>query len=400
MHTPRRRSTATPPGLAMTLWPAFAPGWLSSAPAAVGRAETLLGRRIGEAWRWASAPCRAHRRLVCAIDGVGVRDSGKQTLAPPPSSPLQRPLDAVQAIALEGYARLRTTPRCATRTRSSVRRFGANGLAACLLGMVLALSSAAAAPRAWAATTSTAEAGAAATSTAKPARGRAQRATKEGKPQRVIESIIDCRRSDLNIQPLEKDTPSIDLGALGFDLKDFFSEKELFSRRLTEQTESQLELQELEDDEIQYGGRNALGKLLTFGVAVGGVYLIYRGAVMWERWLREEERLAEEEERELTGKFIDPVVPVEELERKSNDDNKAEGEKRKRKKKGKGAQGSSADRTRDDREDDDRGGGDSGVRKPRRPKPSGPPSSPSAGDGGTPSGPDEGLDALDDLLGD
>eukprot|EP00166_Cyanidium_caldarium_P004673 ctg_507.g129 len=101
MHTPRRRSTATPPGLAMTLWPAFAPGWLSSAPAAVGRAETLLGRRIGEAWRWASAPCRAHRRLVCAIDGVGVRDSGKQTLAPPPSSPLQRPLDAVQAIALE-----------------------------------------------------------------------------------------------------------------------------------------------------------------------------------------------------------------------------------------------------------------------------------------------------------
>ena len=330
-----------------------------------------------------------------------MRDSGKQTLAPSPSSPLQRPLDAAQAIALDEYARLRTSTRCTARTRSPTRRFGANGLAACLLGMVLALLSTAAAPRAWAAATPTAEAGAAATSTAKPARGRGQPAAKEDKPRRVIESIVDCRRSDLNIQPLEQDTPSIDLGALGFDVKDFFSEKELFSRRLTEQTESQLELQELEDDEIQYGGRNALGKLLTFGVAVGGVYLIYRGAVMWERWLREEERLAEEEERELTGKFIDPVVPVEELERKANDDDKADGEKRKRKKKGKDARGSSADQTRDDREDDDRGGGDDGgVRKPRRPKPSGPPSSPSAGDGGKPPGLDEGLDALDDLLGD
>lgn len=50
--------------------------------------------------------------------------------------------------------------------------------------------------------------------------------------------------------------------------------------------------------------------------SIGGIFVLYRGGVMWENWIKEQEQKDMEEEIELTGTFIDPRAV-----RKDEDDN-------------------------------------------------------------------------------
>lgn len=40
--------------------------------------------------------------------------------------------------------------------------------------------------------------------------------------------------------------------------------------------------------------------------SIGGIYVLYKGGVMWENWIKEQEKKDMEEEIKLTGKFVDP----------------------------------------------------------------------------------------------
>lgn len=190
----------------------------------------------------------------------------------------------------------------------------------------------------------------------------------------------------------------IDLGELGFKVSDILDEKYLFAPSTTKRSETQIELEELEDEDIRYGGRAKLIKALQLGAACGTLVLLKNAFTRWEQWMKEEEQRAIEEEVERTGTFIDPEVPREDLERKKTSDGTAAQDKKKRKKK-------------DDGSDKDEPNGGSGISSRRKPPPSGPdsgnakskrtkPKTPPGGDDNTTNNrPDDDLDILDDLLG-
>jgi hypothetical protein len=197
--------------------------------------------------------------------------------------------------------------------------------------------------------------------------------------------------------PAQSDPSVIDLGKLGYALSDFVDMKKLFAPELAERTETQMELEEIEDDEVQKATVLTVRRVVQSIGAVVATYLVYIGSRRWEEWMREEERLATEQEISLTGTYIDPAVPREDLEKRRGSDSTS----------------TSSSITLDDDESGRDSGPDTAAGNPRRPgsgpKPSAPgsdrggSSSSSSSSTGSPSrdrspSPDEGLDLLDDLL--
>uniref|UniRef100_A0A7S1XFW7 Uncharacterized protein n=1 Tax=Compsopogon caeruleus TaxID=31354 RepID=A0A7S1XFW7_9RHOD len=136
----------------------------------------------------------------------------------------------------------------------------------------------------------------------------------------------------------------------------------LNDRNLTKLSEAdeimqQLDIEE-EEDQFMVGIQSFLGVV----VAVTILALFYRGGLWWELWMKEQERRDEEEEIRMTGQFIDPRA--ERIDDDNNNDPK------------------------------DQNGGSKSDDKPG-PQPEGP-----AGQDASPSSAkDDGLDALEKLLG-
>lgn len=98
----------------------------------------------------------------------------------------------------------------------------------------------------------------------------------------------------------------IPLKALGIKRGDFVSERELRRKKTTQYSEAEQEIMELEEWEVETQWFRDL-QIMWAGIAsVGGIFVLYKGGVMWENWIKEQEKKDMEEEIELTGTFIDP----------------------------------------------------------------------------------------------
>ena len=64
------------------------------------------------------------------------------------------------------------------------------------------------------------------------------------------------------------------------------------------------ELEQLDAARAERSGARAVGTLLTYGGALGGVYLTVTGLSNVERWMKQQELRDIEEEREITGQYI------------------------------------------------------------------------------------------------
>lgn len=191
--------------------------------------------------------------------------------------------------------------------------------------------------------------------------------------------------------PVQSPSSEINLGDLGYSVSDFIDKKKLFSPELAERTETQLELEEIEDEEVQKARGVTVRRFVqTVGTLVAA-YLVYVGSRRWEEWMHEEERLATEQEISLTGTYIDPAVPREDLEKKRGGDSAT----------------TSSPRSSDD-EPGQGPGPDAAAGGSKRPGAGPTPSAPGTDPGGSGGqhsaprdrsrGPNEGLDLLDDLL--
>lgn len=63
---------------------------------------------------------------------------------------------------------------------------------------------------------------------------------------------------------------------------------------------------EMEEYEVETQWFRDLQTVWAGIASVGGIFVLYKGGVMWENWIKEQERKDMEEEIELTGTFIDP----------------------------------------------------------------------------------------------
>ncbi len=83
---------------------------------------------------------------------------------------------------------------------------------------------------------------------------------------------------------------------------------------------------ELEEYEVGTKWFRDLQALWAGVASIAGILVLYKGGVLWERWIQEQERKDMEEEIELTGKFISPRAV-----RKDDDeeDEKGKGKKKK-----------------------------------------------------------------------
>lgn len=70
--------------------------------------------------------------------------------------------------------------------------------------------------------------------------------------------------------------------------------------------EAELEIMELEDLQQLDGWRQGLKLGVSLGVSATGLAILYKGGVLWERWIKEQEKKDMEDEIELTGTFIAP----------------------------------------------------------------------------------------------
>lgn len=98
----------------------------------------------------------------------------------------------------------------------------------------------------------------------------------------------------------------IPLDVLGIKRDEFLSERELRRRKTTQFSEAEQEIMELEEWEVDTQWFRDLQTLWAALASVAGIFILYKGGVMWENWIKEQERKDMEEEIELTGKFIDP----------------------------------------------------------------------------------------------
>lgn len=73
--------------------------------------------------------------------------------------------------------------------------------------------------------------------------------------------------------------------------------------------------------------------------SIGGIYVLYKGGVMWENWIKEQEKKDMEEEIKLTGKFVDPRA----VRKDEDDDPKKKNTKTPKKPSDSGGQGPSLD---------------------------------------------------------
>jgi len=78
----------------------------------------------------------------------------------------------------------------------------------------------------------------------------------------------------------------------------------LFSEELTAKTPLEDELEQLDEVKSEKGFAKTIGTAVTYGTALGGVYLTVRGMSNVERWMKQQELRDIEEERELTGQYI------------------------------------------------------------------------------------------------
>lgn len=98
----------------------------------------------------------------------------------------------------------------------------------------------------------------------------------------------------------------IPLRALGVKQSDYLSERELRLRKTTQFSEAEEEIMELEEYEVATKWYRDLRALWAGLASVAGIMVLYKGGVLWERWIQEQERKDMEEEIKLTGTFISP----------------------------------------------------------------------------------------------
>lgn len=113
---------------------------------------------------------------------------------------------------------------------------------------------------------------------------------------------------------------AIPLDALGIKREDFLSDRELRRRKTTQFSEAEQEIMELEEWEVDTQWFRDFQMMWASIASVGGMFVLYKGGVMWENWIKEQEKKDMEEEIELTGTFIDPRAV-----RKDDEDNKDTG---------------------------------------------------------------------------
>lgn len=157
-------------------------------------------------------------------------------------------------------------------------------------------------------------------------------------------SGIGRRESRLMLEPVQAEgnvnvirvggSEEIPLKALGIKQSDYLSERELRLRKTTQYSEAEQEIMELQEYEMATKWYRDLQRLWAGLASVAGIYVLYKGGVLWERWIQEQERKDMEEEIELTGTFISPRAV-----RKDDD----EDDKKQRKGKGKGSGGGDDD---------------------------------------------------------
>jgi hypothetical protein len=109
------------------------------------------------------------------------------------------------------------------------------------------------------------------------------------------------KRKNLNLNSIVIDGTNLNLKR-----EDVFNEKFLFSPLTTRNSEVEMEIEEIEDDEYRYSA----WKNTQIGLAVGGsalgMWFAYNGLNAWERWMKEQEKKDIEEEIEMTGTYINP----------------------------------------------------------------------------------------------
>lgn len=159
-------------------------------------------------------------------------------------------------------------------------------------------------------------------------------------------------------------TDKIPLEALGIKRDDYLSDRELRRRKTTQYSEAEEEIMELEEYEFATQWFRDLQITWAALASVMGIFVLYKGGVLWERWIQEQEKKDMEEEIELTGTFIDPRA-VRKDEDEDDTGKKGEGE--------------------------EKGEGDKGTSKGPEDKPKGPEDSPDTSSGG--------LDSLEQLFG-
>lgn len=117
---------------------------------------------------------------------------------------------------------------------------------------------------------------------------------------------------------------SINITKLGIKRDDFLSERELRRRKTTQFSEAEEEIMELEEWEVDTQWFRDLQMLWAGIASIAGMFVLYKGGVMWENWIKEQEQKDMEEEIELTGTFIDPraVRKEEDEEDKEEKDDK------------------------------------------------------------------------------
>ncbi|CAN8072637.1 unnamed protein product [Agarophyton chilense] len=148
------------------------------------------------------------------------------------------------------------------------------------------------------------------------------------KPSRPVHAATTDAAQTRSNQP-------IPLEALGIKREEFVGERELRRRKTTQLSEAEQEIMELEEWELATQWFRNMQALWAAIASVGGIFLLYRGGVMWENWIKEQERKDMEEEIKLTGTFIDPRAV-------RKDDEKKNGNKRNKPKKDDSSSGPSA----------------------------------------------------------
>lgn len=114
----------------------------------------------------------------------------------------------------------------------------------------------------------------------------------------------------------------IPLEALGVKRENFMGERELRRRKTTVYSEAEQEIMELEEYDVETQWFRDL-QIMWAGVAsVGGMFVLYKGGVMWENWIQEQEKKDMEEEIELTGTFVDPRAVRKAEDEDDDDENK------------------------------------------------------------------------------
>jgi len=127
---------------------------------------------------------------------------------------------------------------------------------------------------------------------------------------------------------------TIDLGKLGIKYDDLINDRVLMSDKTVAYNEAELEIMELEDLQQLDGWRRGLKLGVSLGVSATGLAVLYKGGVLWERWIKEQEKKDMEDEIELTGTFIAPSAV-----RLAEEEEAAAKKKKKRKNKNKGKDG-------------------------------------------------------------